>query len=82
MASDRLKKALRNELTRLGDQAKEKIALKAGVSVSTLRNIEAGHMPRRGTAYKVALACDGIDEASALEIAKECDPDDEGQQTA
>lgn len=81
MASDRLKRAVKQELTRLGSQAKEKLALKAHVSVSTIRNIEADHMPRRGTAYKVAVAC-GLGEDRALEIAKECEPDDEGQRTA
>jgi transcriptional regulator with XRE-family HTH domain len=71
MTLARLQKAVGEELVKLGDQAKEKLSLKAGVSVSTIRNIEAGQVPSRGTAYKVALACD-LDVKEALRIAEIC----------
>lgn len=71
MTLARLRKAVGVELVKLGDQSKEKLSLKAGVSVSTIRNIESGQVPRRDIAYKVALACE-LGEAEALSIAEEC----------
>ena len=80
MASDRLNKAVRDELTRLGDKAVEKLTLKSDVSATTIRSVRDGHMPRQGTAIKLLRAC-GVEESVAIEIAQECDPD-EGRETA
>jgi hypothetical protein len=71
MSIERLQRAVSEKLIRLGPQAKEKLALEAECSVSTIRNVEAGQAPRRGTAYRLALACD-LGEADALEIASGC----------
>jgi transcriptional regulator with XRE-family HTH domain len=71
MSIERLQRAVSEKLASLGAQAKEKLALEAGVSVSTIRNVEAGQAPRRGTAYKLAVAC-GLAEKEALKIATRC----------
>lgn len=82
MHLERLRKAISAELIKLGPQAKEKLAIKAKTSVSTIRNIEAGQVPTRGVAYKVAVACD-FGEKQALLVAEECAAHHkQGQRTA
>lgn len=72
MASERLKNLVQDELTRLGDQSKEKLAIKAGVSVSTIRNlVNLGQIPTDKMALKLARAC-GQTEEEALALARGC----------
>lgn len=61
-------------ITKMGDMGKEKLAVKAGVSPSTVRSVANGHVPLPKNAYRLALACGCTDE-EALELAKECSSD-------
>lgn len=58
-------------LVKTGKSAKEILAIKAGVSPSTIAKIKNGRVPLPSNAYRLAVAC-GCGEEEALEIAREC----------
>lgn len=66
--SERLRQLVSAELDRLGDHAKEKLALAANVSSSTVENARTGrNFVSSENVYRLALACGATDdEATAL----------------
>lgn len=66
--SDRLKQLVSAELDRLGEHAKEKLALAASVSSSTVENARTGRkLVSSDYVYRLALACGATDdEATSL----------------
>lgn len=67
----RLSKIVSVKLDELGEQAKEKLALAAGVSASTIENARTGKADVSAeSVYTIALACGSTDE-EAMQLVKE-----------
>ncbi len=66
----KLRDVLKTALIKKGKNAKARIAIDAGVSISTLTDVEKnGHVPKPATSYAIALACD-CSEQEALSISQ------------
>lgn len=69
--SERLKQMVEDSIIRLGKKGRQKLALRADLSLSTLVDIvKHGHVPLPANVYKLALAC-GLAEEEALALARE-----------
>lgn len=69
--SERLIQLVNNALIKKGMKA---VRAASGLSPNTIRNVaERKTVPRRRSAYRLALACDAVEE-DALKMARECDP--------
>lgn len=67
-----LQRLVSKTIMRLGKNGKEKLALSADLSVSTIVNIlNNSHIPLPQTAYALAKACE-CDDDEALKISEEC----------
>lgn len=72
--SERLRKLVNDELSRLGENSVAKLAVKSGVSDSLIRHVKSekcSHLPKRTTVIKLALAC-GLTEDDARALASKC----------
>jgi hypothetical protein len=59
------------ELMRLGRHGQAKLAIRANVSPSTVRNAKIRGQVSKANGYQLALAC-GCNEEEALKIGNEC----------